>query len=230
MSNVFKLLKQHYSTVLLFFILSYLVLEPFAEKAPMAYGIFYLQYVLILILGPYLMTLNKYVLGVSAVIVGLSVMFCFATDHYLITRINVIGPYIIVFLIFFVSGFIFWETLSDQSLSMHCIISCICIYLLIAIFFSNIYLILAITSPGTFAMPNPPNATFFQTQTNMLYYSFTTITTLGYGDIHPVSAFAKRLSSIEACTGILFIGLFIAKLIGKSTHECLRTLTGRTKH
>ncbi len=230
MNKASKVLKKNYSTVLLFFILSYLVLEPFSEKAPIVYAVFYIQYLLILVLGPYLMTLNKYVLIVSIAIVGLSVIFCFATDHYLIRNLDRVGPFTILFLVFLVSYFLFCKTLSDRGLTMNCIISCICIYLLIAICFSNAYLVLAITNPETFAIINFPDATFHQIQSNALYYSFTTITTLGYGDIYPVSSLAKRLSSIEACTGILFIGLFVGKLIGQYTHACLSSLMDRTKH
>ena len=49
---------------------------------------------------------------------------------------------------------------------------------------------------------------------NYLYYSFSTLTTLGYGDIVPVSPLARRLSGIEAATGVLYVAVFIGRLIG----------------
>jgi len=48
-----------------------------------------------------------------------------------------------------------------------------------------------------------------------LYFSFVTLTTLGYGDITPVSAFAKSLTIIIAIAGQLYLTILIAMLVGK---------------
>ncbi len=48
-----------------------------------------------------------------------------------------------------------------------------------------------------------------------LYFSFVTLTTLGYGDVTPVSAFAKSLTIIIAISGQLYLTILIAMLVGK---------------
>ena len=48
-----------------------------------------------------------------------------------------------------------------------------------------------------------------------LYFSFVTLTTLGYGDITPVSAFAKSLTIVIAIVGQLYLTILIALLVGK---------------
>jgi voltage-gated potassium channel len=48
-----------------------------------------------------------------------------------------------------------------------------------------------------------------------LYFSFVTLTTLGYGDITPVSAFAKSLTIVIAIVGQLYLTILIAMLVGK---------------
>lgn len=48
-----------------------------------------------------------------------------------------------------------------------------------------------------------------------LYFSFVTLTTLGYGDITPVSAFAKSLTIVIAVSGQLYLTILIALLVGK---------------
>jgi len=48
-----------------------------------------------------------------------------------------------------------------------------------------------------------------------LYFSFVTLTTLGYGDVTPVSALAKSITIIIAVTGQLYLTILIALLVGK---------------
>ncbi|MEM7717215.1 MAG: potassium channel family protein [Cyanobacteria bacterium P01_A01_bin.68] len=47
-----------------------------------------------------------------------------------------------------------------------------------------------------------------------MYFSFTTLTTLGYGDIIPVSPLAKMLTNLEAIIGQLYPAILIAILVG----------------
>ena len=47
-----------------------------------------------------------------------------------------------------------------------------------------------------------------------LYFSFVTLTTLGYGDITPVSRVAQMLTGVEAMMGQLFVAILIARLVG----------------
>ena len=50
---------------------------------------------------------------------------------------------------------------------------------------------------------------------DFLYFSFITLTTLGYGDVTPVSAFAKSVTLIIAVSGQLYLTILVAMLVGK---------------
>jgi hypothetical protein len=50
---------------------------------------------------------------------------------------------------------------------------------------------------------------------DFIYYSFVTLTTLGYGDITPVSHLARSMSALIAITGQLYMTILIAMLVGK---------------
>lgn len=54
---------------------------------------------------------------------------------------------------------------------------------------------------------------------DFLYYSFITITTTGYGEILPISPSARRLASLQAVTGTLYLAVFIAALLGRGSNE-----------
>ena len=45
------------------------------------------------------------------------------------------------------------------------------------------------------------------------YYSLVTLTTLGYGDIVPIATFARRVSTLEAIVGVLYLAIVVSRLV-----------------
>jgi hypothetical protein len=85
-------------------------------------------------------------------------------------------------------------------------------YLLAGIFFGVFYWVLERTWPGSLAIPGEG------VQGNVslavaIYYSFVTLTTLGYGDIVPRSEVARGLAIMEAVAGQLYLAVMIARLV-----------------
>jgi hypothetical protein len=54
---------------------------------------------------------------------------------------------------------------------------------------------------------------------DFLYYSAITQTTVGYGDIVPVSEFARSLASMEALTGQLYLAILVGWLVGRAVSQ-----------
>ncbi|HEG44372.1 MAG TPA: two pore domain potassium channel family protein [Phycisphaerales bacterium] len=90
----------------------------------------------------------------------------------------------------------------------------ISVYFLIGLFWSALYMILNIIHPGALTVIND--------KTDYFYFSFTTLTTLGYGDITPTISCAKIMAIMEAFTGQIYIAIFIAQLIGLSIAQKLQ--------
>jgi len=55
-----------------------------------------------------------------------------------------------------------------------------------------------------------------------MYYSYMTLTTLGYGDIVPMTAHARSVSILEAVSGVLYVAVLIARLVGLYPRQDLR--------
>ncbi|MCA9905846.1 MAG: two pore domain potassium channel family protein, partial [Anaerolineae bacterium] len=49
---------------------------------------------------------------------------------------------------------------------------------------------------------------------HIAYYSAVTLTTMGYGDVLPVTAWARSLASLEAIIGVLYLTVVVARLVG----------------
>ncbi len=83
-------------------------------------------------------------------------------------------------------------------------------YVLIAAIFSIFFTILENAVPGSLSAGGPEVSDF-----DYLYFSFVTITTLGYGDMIPVNEAAKSLVIICAVCGQLYLALVVAVIVGK---------------
>lgn len=96
------------------------------------------------------------------------------------------------------------------------IFAAVAAYLLIAFAFAQIYLLLQMTAPESFRLPSPDaTATGPGLASSMLYFSFVTIATLGYGDVLPYSETARMLAAIEAVVGQFYVAVIVALLVSK---------------
>ncbi|MHC4742951.1 MAG: potassium channel family protein [Planctomycetota bacterium] len=85
------------------------------------------------------------------------------------------------------------------------IVGGICIYLLIGILWALFFALVMEVDADAVAHKGLPS---------LYYFSFTTLTTLGYGDIVPQSDLAKVLTSMEALLGQIYLTVFVARLVG----------------
>jgi len=90
-------------------------------------------------------------------------------------------------------------------------------YLLMGIMFALLMALVMFFNPDSFRFPdaaarNPEAAKYFS---NYIYFTLVSMTTLGYGDIVPVSPAAKSLATFISVSGQLYIAIIIALLVGK---------------
>lgn len=93
----------------------------------------------------------------------------------------------------------------------------ICVYILLGYCFALVFMLLETLSPGSFYYAHSTPAGIAQTQSQLIYFSFVTLTTLGFGDITPLTPPAKSLVMIEAVVGPMFVAVFLARLVGVRT-------------
>jgi voltage-gated potassium channel len=99
----------------------------------------------------------------------------------------------------------------SEEINREIIYAAILLYLLTALMWAFVYTFLELIDPASF------NIDLSQPEGYLLvfqYYSFVTITTLGYGDITPVTEVAKAFSVLEAVFGQLYLVVVVAWLVG----------------
>ena len=97
----------------------------------------------------------------------------------------------------------------QEEVTEDLITGAVCAYLLIGLVWTFIFYFLEQARQGSFSLvPNSPRdiGSFF-------YYSFATLSTVGYGDIVPLTSPARSLSVLEALTGQLYLAITIARLV-----------------
>ena len=126
-----------------------------------------------------------------------------ALDH----TFHIIARLIQVCLMFFVVIHLLRWLFSVERVNADTVKGGICVYILIGLTWMALYRLLYELDPTSFSVQ-------FANAWKLLYFSFTTLTTVGYGDITPVSSFAMMLTNLEAIVGQLFLTIFVARLVG----------------
>ena len=123
--------------------------------------------------------------------------------------------FIVITILLFIFG--------EKEVTSNVIYGAIVAYLLIAIMWAFIYSVLEIIQPGSFAIGKD------QVEIDrhlFIYYSLVTITTLGYGDITPVTAPANSFSSLEAVIGQIYLVVTVARLVGINIAQSMDKKSG----
>jgi hypothetical protein len=91
----------------------------------------------------------------------------------------------------------------------HRIMGAIAVYLLLGLAWGETYYALALAVPGSFSL----SVTRASVPHAWMYYSFVTLTTVGYGDITPIGPMARTLAVMEGLTGQLYPAILLARLV-----------------
>jgi hypothetical protein len=98
------------------------------------------------------------------------------------------------------------------KVTVHRIIGGVLIYLTLGLTFVALFGILALSVPDAFKGIDAPKGQF-AVAGNLIYFSFVTLTTIGYGDIVPVHPYVRGLANLEAVIGQLYPATLLARLV-----------------
>lgn len=90
----------------------------------------------------------------------------------------------------------------------------LCTYLFMGLTWSQFYLLIHAVDAQAFSMPNTIHLAHHASNT-FAYYSYVTLSTLGFGDITPLSPIARTLSWLEAVVGQAYLTILIAQIVGQ---------------
>jgi hypothetical protein len=113
---------------------------------------------------------------------------------------------------------------SHHEVTRDLIVGAAVVYLLMALMWTFIFVVVETLHPGSF---NLPEGLDIVATRQFVYYSFVTLTTLGYGDITPITSLARSLCILEAVIGQLYLVVQVAWLVGVHVSQSMMKREGR---
>ena len=145
--------------------------------------------------------------------------FLLSLLHFFISSQIIYIASIFVLLIFLINSLVLAikHILFGPKIDLNKIVGSITIYLLIGIIWALLYGLVEEVFTGSFEGTHlAEDGTRFW---DLIYFSFVTLTTLGYGDILPVNTYARTLAYMEAIVGQFYIAILVASLVSARLHE-----------
>lgn len=193
-----------------------IIFQPFVVTAV---GKFVLELLFIaaLLAGVRAIEIKRGLLRFEVILLIVSLVLGFAgslLNHPLLFGLGLVGEALFLSI---VAIAILFDLFQSKKVSADTMAGAVCVYLLIALIWCYLYVLVELVSPGSFS--------FTQGQARMhlwlskefysfFYLSLITMTTVGYGDMTPVSKAARTCASLEAILGQIYLTILVARLVG----------------
>lgn len=144
-------------------------------------------------------------------LLGLPAIICFWLEDISNNNLIILGSICALYLytIFMTIRFL----VHSHEFSIDQVFAGASIYILIGLTWTLFYQAIEQYSPGSFRSADIQNVDNMLSWSDFIYYSFTTLTTLGYGDITPIHPIARTVAITEAITGVIFVPVIISGLV-----------------
>ena len=154
----------------------------------------------------------------AVVLIGLARLMLDWLSHSPLSQGFVVGDLLLrACFVLLIAALVTVQIFRPGNYSHHGVQGAICIYLLAALAWAYAYEIVHVLDPDAFRIGATkgatPNLALFR------FFSFETLTTLGYGDVLPVDSIARTLAAMEALFGQLFPAVMIARLVSLEIAE-----------
>jgi hypothetical protein len=196
--------------VLLTMIVLIIVLRPFVEGFARVGLLTDVFFGLVLLSGVYSFSRKGKTFYVALAIALPALVLEVATHFLPFEPIVIIKRVAITLFLAYILLLILSHIFREKEVTEDLITGAICVYLVLGMLWAFVFYFLELGRPGSFSFVTASD----QDVGSFLYYSFITLTTVGYGDIVPLTSPARSLAVLEAVTGQLYLAITIARLVG----------------
>ncbi len=158
----------------------------------------------------YVATGGRHQLAIGALLAGAWLVLRWSSFFAEIETAELVSDVALVCFNIYAIGVSLKRIITAKEVVLDIIFGSAAVYLLLAVTWAVVYGIIEQLAPGSFALKESASGGRW---IQLLYYSFVTQTTLGYGDVTPLSPVAQIWSALEATLGVFYLGILVARLV-----------------
>lgn len=130
-----------------------------------------------------------------------------------------VGLGLLTLFLLYTAGTLLLAIFKEESVSMDTLSAAFCVYLLIGLAWGCLFGLIYLQDHGAFHLPEgipkrEVGITIDVPLNLLIYFSFVTLTTLGYGDVLPVTDISRAVATLEAVVGHFYLAILVARLVG----------------
>lgn len=203
-----KPIQSHKTVFLLGFLLAFIVIFPYFEPFRIGDGL--LVVIMTCLLVSVVLNVGDHprevaitlLLLIPAALTSWAHFFIVSREIFLIQIVSVI-----IFLVYTL-GIILRRVMQTRYVTQNEIFSAISVYIMIALAYAFAYQFINLITPGSFNIGSGGSSF-----SSFMYFSFTSLATVGFGDISAVSPFARSVTILEMITGVMYLAIFVGVLV-----------------
>ncbi len=195
-------------------LLGNLLLYPYAGDGGLRYQWFRALGFGLTALSVYAVSFRRWTLVIALVLAVPAAMNRIIVPRYDASVMSLLGVMLTFAFDVFVLVTIFRRIFRFERVTSSTIFGALCIYLLVGFSFTNLYIFVAKLQPWAFYLVPGVNIHQRVEYSDLIYFSFGSMTSLGSSGIIPVSSVVRSLSIVEAILGLLYLAVLVSRLVG----------------
>jgi hypothetical protein len=196
----------------LFSLLLFFVVAPFLEEYAAGELVLVIAMFMILISATMQLTARRVLFRTSIGLAGLSMALLVTSRFYRPTLLVIVDHVTLTLFLGVVFVGLFSYMGREGSPKSSRLYICVSLYFLLGMCWFSLFNTINTLQPGSFAS-HGIGLTGRLYPSTLLYFSLATLTTVGYGDIVPVTPVARMFATLEAASGVLYIAITVARLV-----------------
>jgi voltage-gated potassium channel len=190
--------------LVLLFLLAFLIDERTAGRAALSFLFF-----TVMVTAVYMSVRQRRIVLLVLAASALSWAAVVADQVFDVLEVGAAGRVVAAALLAFTIAAMLTRVLRDERVTLNTVYGAVCVYFLLVLFWAFIFILIEHVEPGSFSGIGSAG----EEVSDFLYFSMVTQTTLGYGDITPVSGLPRSLAALEAFIGQVFLVATVARLV-----------------
>jgi Ion channel len=207
----YVLIHSRSSVWLLVLLLVFLILNPLLEKDQLGEAVLLFSMYATLISAIRALSERTRVRWPAALLAAFSILAMTSAHFYPLRPLVIVNWAILAVFFALVSVGLFAYLGRPGAVTDDRIFVSVSLYLLLGMLWFSLYNMLEAIHPGSFVQASTPASSL--PRGSMIYLSLATLTTLGYGDIVPMTPISRMVAALEAVAGVLYIAITVARLV-----------------